>query len=304
MEPSNNHLSKTSVSIMMVVLALLAVVIPFSAKEKKGVSKRPPLVLKTDAELKLLLSDRDGNESEDWKDLILETMSTSTRAQIASQRVDPLAAARLADKTNLSASFSKNIYTAAAYTSKNPNLTEDEKTALIADAVKSEAPKIEIKTYVSSELTIATSDSMETKKAYGNAMATLLNKANASKLGSNDLLMLQSYTEKADPALLTPIFAKKGQVDNVIRELLAISVPPSASIFHLQLVNAASSFSSTLDAFARSDSDPLRSLAFLNSYPDTIASLFTAMSDAQDYFVIQKVSFTAKDPGYIFINRE
>lgn len=288
----------------MAILVLLVVIVPFSTKEEGVVSKRPPLVLKTDAELRLLLSDRDGNQNEDWKDLVLETMSTSTREQITSQGINQEAEARLADKTNISASFSKNIYTAAAYANKNPNLTEEEKTALIAGAVKSEAPKIQIKTYKLSDLNISSNNSMETKRVYGNTMASLLNKANDLGLGSDDLAMLKAYTEKSDPQLLAPIASKKRQVDVVIEDLLKINIPPSASVFHLQLVNTASSFSSTLDAFARADSDPLRSLAFLNSYPDTVASLFTAMNDVQDYFVLQKVEFNKADPGHIFINRE
>lgn len=304
MEPSNNHPSKASVSILMVALAILAVVIPFSTRTKTETQRRPPLVLKTDAELRLLLSDRDRNQTEDWKDLMLETLSTTTKEQIASEGVDPEAEARLADKNNITASFSKNIYTAAAYATKNPDLSDDEKTALVADAVKSEAPKIETKVYTPDEISISSNNSVETKKAYGNSMALLLKKANAAKLGSNDMAMLEAYTAKGDPELLMPLLDKKVQVDAVLKELLVINVPPSAWVFHLRLVNAVSSFSMTLDAFARADSDPLRSLTFLNTYPETVTKLFTAMRDVQDYFVLEKVPFGQNDPGYIFINRE
>ncbi len=304
MDSLNNNPSRASVSIIMVVLAILAVVIPFSTREEIEVSKKTPLVLKTDAELRLLLSDRDGNQTEDWKDLMLETLSTTTKEQISSQGIDPKAEARLADKSNITASFSKNIYTAAAYVTKNPDLSEDEKTALVADAVKSEAPKIETRVYTVDEIAVSSSNSIEVKKSYGNSMALLLKKADAAKLGSNDLVMLEAYTAKGDPELLIPLFNKKGQVDVILKELLAITVPPSALVFHLRLVNSVSAFSMTLDAFARADSDPLRSLAFLNSYPETVTELFTAMSDVQDYFVLEKVPFSQGDPGYIFINRE
>lgn len=304
MEPFSNQISRASVSLMMLVLAILAVVIPFSSRTKTEVSKRPPLVLRTDAELRLLLSDRDRNQTEDWKDMLLETMGTTTKEQLASFGIDEKAEARLADKNNISASFSKNIYTAAAYVTQNPGLSEEEKTALVADAVKSEAPKIETKVYSPSEISISSSNSVATKKAYGNGMALLLKRANDLNLGSNELLMLQTYTEKSDATILTQLSTKKENVDLILKELLTISVPLSASIFHLRLVNSVSSFSMTLDAFSRADSDPLRSLAFLNAYPEMLTSLLTSMSDTQDYFLLEKVPFERTEPGYIFINRE
>ncbi len=302
MEPA--HPNKTAVSIMMVALAVFAVAIPFSSEVKMGQSKNTPLVLRTSDELRLLSNDRDGNNVEDWRDLILGSLSTTTEAAFARAEPNKEAEARLTDKNNVTASFSKNIFTVAAYASNNPNLSEEEKANLVADAVRTEAPKTQPKVYTVSDLRVASSNSSDAKMLYGNTMALLLEKANKGGLGSNDLLLLQTYTEKGDPELLAPLASKKIKVDQILEELLRISVPSSALVFHLRLINSVSVFSSTLDSFARADSDPLRSLAFLNTYQETITKLYSSMSDLQDYFTLENVPFQSSDPGYIFINRK
>lgn len=302
MEPT--HPNKTAVSIMMVALAIFAVAIPFSSGVKTSQSKNAPLVLRTSDELSLLSNDRDGNNVEDWRDLVLGSMSSTTEAVFAQAEPNKEAEARLADKNNVTASFSKNIYTVAAYASTNPNLSEDDKTNLVADAVRTEAPKTQPKLYTTGDLKVAASNSADLKISYGNTMALLLERANKEGLGSNDLLLLQAYTEKGDPELLAPLASKKVKVDQMLNDLLRVSVPSSALVFHLRLVNSVSVFSSTLEGFARADSDPLRSLAFLNTYPETVALLYTSMSDLQDYFVLENVLFQSSDPGYIFINRK
>ncbi len=302
MEPV--HPNKTSVSIMMLTLAVFAVAIPFSSKITYEGSKKTPLVLRTSDELRLLSSDRDGNDVEDWRDLVLGSLSTTTEAAFARAEPNKEAEARLADKNNVTASFSKNIFTVAAYASNNPNLSEDEKTNLVADAVRTEAPKTQPKVYTTSDLRIAASNSFDAKILYGNTMALLLEKANKGGLGSNDLLLLQTYTEKGDPELLAPLASKKVKVDQILEELLTVSVPSSALVFHLRLINSVSAFSATLDGFARADSDPLRSLAFLNTYQETITKLYSSMNDLQDYFTLENVPFQSSDPGYIFINKK
>ncbi len=302
MEPV--HPNKTSVSIMMLTLAVFAVAIPFSSKITYEGSKKTPLVLRTSDELRLLSSDRDGNDVEDWRDLVLGSLSTTTEAAFARAEPNKEAEARLADKNNVTASFSKNIFTVAAYASNNPNLSEDEKTNLVADAVRTEAPKTQPKVYTTSDLRIAASNSSDAKILYGNTMALLLEKANKGGLGSNDLLLLQTYTEKGDPELLAPLASKKVKVDQILEELLTVSVPSSALVFHLRLINSVSAFSATLDGFARADSDPLRSLAFLNTYQETITKLYSSMNDLQDYFTLENVPFQSSDPGYIFISKK
>ena len=302
MEPV--HPNKTSVSIMMLTLAVFAVAIPFSSKITYEGSKKTPLVLRTSDELRLLSSDRDGNDVEDWRDLVLGSLSTTTEAAFARAEPNKEAEARLADKNNVTASFSKNIFTVAAYASNNPNLSEDEKTNLVADAVRTEAPKTQPKVYTTSDLRIAASNSSDAKILYGNTMALLLEKANKGGLGSNDLLLLQTYTEKGDPELLAPLASKKVKVDQILEELLTVSVPSSALVFHLRLINSVSAFSATLDGFARADSDPLRSLAFLNTYQETITKLYGSMNDLQDYFTLENVPFQSSDPGYIFISKK
>lgn len=295
--------SSVSVALAMAVLILLAVIIPFSTRSKIE-SKPKPLILRTESEIALLKGDRNRNSTEDWRDLILETMSSTTKSQADSIKVDPETLERLKDPNNLTTSFSKNIYTASAYIAKSGNVSADEQENLVADLLGAEAKKITQKVYTLNDLTISSSDSVSTRKTYGNALAKLLEKANSYELGSSDLAALMKFNETTDAKELEFFVTKKARTEEVFKDLLVLEVPPSASIYHLALINSVSVFIATLDAFAHAKEDPIKSLAFLNSYQENIRTLLISMASVQDYFVLENVPFTTKEAGYIFINRK
>lgn len=302
MEPSPNN-STISVALAMAVLVLLAIIIPFSSRPKTN-SKPKPLILRTESEIALLRGDRDKNNTEDWRDLILETMSSSTKAEADAIKADPEVLERLKDPNNLTSSFSKNIYTASAYLTKNNTIGEDEQAELVAGLLEKEASKISQKVYTLGDLKLSADDEVSNRKVYGNALAKLLQKANSYELGSSDLPALMKFNETTDEKELEFFVNKKVKTEEIFSGLLSLQVPPSAALYHLSLINNLSVFIATLDAFAKSKEDPIKSLAFLNSYPDNVAALFRSMAAVQDYFVLEEVPFTAKDPGYIFINRK
>lgn len=303
MEPSTSSRA-VSVSIMMAVLALLAVVIPFSSVEKTKQPRVTPLILRTDAEIALLKGDRNGNQTEDWKDIILETMSTSTKEQALRAPTDAVTLERLKDPNNLTSSFSKNIYTASAFIAKNPTIGEEEQANLISGLIEKESSKIQPKVYTMDDITVSKEDSNPERKKYGNAMALLLKKAEGYDLTSDDLAPLAKYNETKDVEDLAFFINKRDNVQKILEGLLSIPVPPSAAIFHVNLVNAVSLFVLTLDAFAGTKEDPIKSLAFLNSYEETTKDLFIKIASMQDYFTLEKVSFTESEPGYVFISKK
>lgn len=303
MEPSTSSRA-VSVSIMMGVLALLAVVIPFSSVKKTKQPRATPLILRTDAEIALLKGDRNGNQTEDWKDIILETMSTSTKEQAERAPTDALTLERLRDPNNLTSSFSKNIYTASAFIAKNPTIGEEEQANLISGLIEKESSKIKPKIYTLDDIPLSRGDITTEKKKYGNSMALLLKKADSYDLTSDDLAQLAKYNETKDVADLAFFSTKRDNVQKVLEDLLSITVPPSAAIFHVNLINAVSLFVLSLDAFASTKEDPIKSLAFLNSYEETTKDLFIKIAAVQDYFTLEKVPFTGSEPGYVFINKK
>ncbi len=86
------------------------------------------------------------------------------------------------------------------------------------------------------------------------------------------------------------------------RSLAAVPDPVRIRSHHAEAIGAGAEVG--IDGFARADSDPLRSLAFLNTYQETITKLYSSMNDLQDYFTLENVPFQSSDPGYIFINKK
>ncbi len=293
-----------SVSIIFAVLALLVVVIPFSSVQKNKQPTYKPLVLRSDAEIALLRGDRDGNNIPDWKDAILETMSSTTKEELNQIPIDEETVKRLNDPNNLTSSFSKNILAASAFVSKNPTMTDAEQSELVTGLVKDEVSKIKPKTYSLEDLTLTKSDSDTERKVYGNAMALLLKKSDSFDLTSDDMAPLARYNETQDEADLSFFVTKKNNVHSILQGLLALQVPPSAAVFHLNLINAVSIYEMALDAFASTKDDPIKSITFLNAYGETTQNLFVRIAASHNYFSLVRVPFTEKDPGYVFIEQK
>jgi len=84
----------------LIGLTALTLIIPAQYVGVKT-TKRPSLVLKTGEELALLQGDKDGNNIPDWKDLLNENMSTTTKEVVAKVVVDDETKARLNDPKEL-----------------------------------------------------------------------------------------------------------------------------------------------------------------------------------------------------------
>lgn len=304
MEAQDNSKKTMSVAFLMATLILLVVIIPFSSSKKETTQKEPPLVFRTRGELGILKEDKNGNQTEDWKDLILETMSSSTKSSAENMKVDPDVQKRLDDPNNLTSSFSKNIYTASSFFAKNQGAGAEEQAEIISEIVKKESSRVTIKEYLISDITLSAEDTTERRKTYGNAMALLLKKADTYELSSDDLTVLAQYTENKDPSVLTFFSIKEKHTKEILDGLLRVEVPPSASVFHLNLINAVSVFVTTLNAFSTTEEDPIKSLAFLNSYEETTKNLFIKIAEMQNYFTLEKIPFTTNEPGYVFINKK
>lgn len=284
----------------MVVLAVFAVVIPFTSTIKKSEVRQDPLLLRTEDELSLLSGDSDRNGTEDWKDLVLSTMSSSTKELVKGAPVDEKTLARLNDPNNLTASFSKNVYTASAFVSQNKTSAAEQE-RMIASLAIAEGSKITTKKYTIKDVSLYKQDTAVEKKAYGNSLGRVVQKINKNKLGQDYINRLNEYAENKDVATLDFFAEKADGLRVVLNDLLKMSVPSSASVFHINLVNSTSQLIATLDAFSKTDEDPLKSLAFVNSYAETLYGVLNSVAILQDYFNLEGVSFTSKDDGYVFI---
>ena len=260
---------------------------------------RQGLILKDPNELALLSKDSDRNNNPDWKDLLNKTTSASTTEAASKEKTSEETKKRLEDPNNITASFSKNLYTASAYAKKNGTLTQAEQEELVFTIVQGEQNKIIIKTYTLDELVIAKKEDESTQKAYGNALGIIFKEAQKYKLDVADVTSIQAYLINKDPAPLASFVIKKNNTATIIDKLLKLSVPYSASPYHLLLINRLSAYKTALEGLSTADTDPMRATIAFKSYIPTFQLVASAVASMQTYFKVQNITFNKEEPGYV-----
>lgn len=300
--------TKRALLVLGVTIFLLALTLVAPSKWVGGTSTkntpetRKKIIFKTRDELLALNNDKNKNQVPDWKDIVSASVSDDLRTKASQANPTKEDLAILNDPNNYTSSFAKNIFTASAYLGQKGNeLTVKDQTELVSNLITKEAGRESAKEYTFNDLTVTKDTSSSAKVAYGNALGTSLKKLNEMNAKGGDLDILKEYSEKKDPKLLHTFSEKKAMLDGMIKELVAIKVPLSASIYHLMLINAFSKYSFVLDALSKIGTDPLRGLVGTQNHESVIMGLLTSVNNISAYFSYEKVTFTKKDPGYIFI---
>lgn len=291
--------TKKALVVVGVLLFLIGASLVVPAKYVGVKKKHSPLILTSGEELLALKGDRNQNSLPDWKDLLVDNMDPSTKAKAEKVVVSETAKARLANPNNLTSSFTKNVYTATAYASKNGTLTVKQQDELASTLIEGEQAKIITKTYEVSDLTIAKSESDASRKAYGNALGKIAKKAMSYKMSEDDLAIIKAYNVNKDETVLDSLVVKKNNLELVIKDLLATPVPNSAVPYHLLIVNRISQYKDTLDNMSQAKEDPVRAAIALNSYASAVNSLISSFASMQTYLTLEGITFTKKDPGYV-----
>ena len=261
--------------------------------------KKQGLILRDPDELAMLSGDSDRNNNPDWKDLLNKTTSASTTEAAKKTAVSEETKKRLEDPNNLTASFSKNLYTASAYAQKNGELSTAQQEELVSSIVQGESDKIVIKTYTLDDLTIAKKENETTQRAYGNALGTIFKEAQKYKLEVADVSAIKAYLTNKDPTPLASLVIKKNNTTIIINELLKLPVPYSASPYHLLLINRMSAYRTSLEGLSTADTDPMRATIAFKSYVPSFQLVASSIASMQIYFKLQNVTFKSNEPGYV-----
>ena len=285
----------------LIGLTALTLIIPAQYVGVKT-TKRPSLVLKTGEELALLQGDKDGNNIPDWKDLLNENMSTTTKEAVAKLVVDDETKARLNDPNNLTASFSKNIYMASAYAKEKGTLTPRQQEEIANDILTAEGAKMTFKTYEVTDLRLSKSETQASKKAYINSLGTIYTKTSATKINVDDITTMNAFNVRKDPAMIESLVVKKNLLENIIKELLSATIPYSAVPYHLMLINSISKYKSIVENLAQINEDPIRATLAFNAYQSTLQDLYSSFISLQTYLALENVTLSKSDPGYVLIS--
>lgn len=244
-------------------------------------------------------TDKDGSIS--WKELVTDSLSASDIAEMEKgEQIDPEVVANLNDPNNLTASFSKNLYTASAYLSKNQVSDPASQQDVVNQLIAQEASKITTKQYSLSDINVAKTESKESIKAYGNSVATILQSMISEKSITDDFSSVQGYIETQDKEALVPISKDYIKVKTSFDKLLSLSVPLSAATYHTMVLNRVGEYRDTLYNLSQIETDPMRAMLLIQKYPEITLKTLRIYAQLSNYFDTKNIVFTSKDPGYVF----
>jgi len=133
--------------------------------------------------------------------------------------------------------------------------TMGEITGKVGKQIQDAKEKLDADAYTKNDLTISSDDSPSALKKYGNDLAGILFKYGSDRQTSDYFQIIKKGLEKKDPkefAKLDPFITFE---KNVIRDALALSVPPAASTAHLHFLNGSAEFLLLLQGFQNTLTD-------------------------------------------------
>lgn len=246
--------------------------------------------------------DKTTNQPLTWKQLTEQTFADQPEvlSELTSAPIDNEAISQLNDENNLTASFSKNLYVASAYLKESGTIDDQSQQNVIAELMAQEESKMSVKTYEYRDLNVAQSEDQASIKAYGNVIALILTDVMTIKSLNEDLSALDSYSKTKDGNSLVALKADTRKVSGLLKKMLAVSVPPSAIVYHLGALNQVSIYNQMLADASTIETDPLRANLALKMYSTIIAGNVSMFVNLADYFNIKNIVFTGKEPAYIF----
>lgn len=248
-------------------------------------------------------TDKDGNIT--WRELIAQNAdySSTTLAEAKSGATpNPKVIEQLNDPNNLTASFSKNLYTAGLYLKKNGLTDPDSYQEALNQLIAQEAKKLTPTTYSYKDIKIASTETKESLKAYGNVISPILESTISKETVTSDLVAINSFIKTGKGEDLSPLLKNKSRIDGILQKLVSISVPISGTSYHILALNRIAAYRDDLDNLSRASTDPLRSRIIVDNYANDVILILRLFNQFNEYFTVQNVIFSTKEPGYIFVS--
>ncbi len=294
------------VAVICFVLLIISLAIPGSwvSYEKKKEKKDTWVIdVSNIKHLKPAASDSNNDGGITWKEVIDQTipMTEAQKAELRKIPIDQKAMDALNDPNNLTASFSKNLFLAAATIQEN-NIT-DQKTrqALIDQISQEEADKIQPRHYTDKDILIAKSENKDSIKAYGNTIAPILKEVITVETVTNTVTGVTENLKTNNSQQLLEINKDSKRINLLLKKLQTVSVPPSAILPHLQMLNRISEYNEVIYGLSRLDTDPMRASLVFPQYIPTANKVVDMFINYTNYFNKQNVTFANSEAGYVFV---
>ncbi len=157
--------------------------------------------------------------------------------------------------------------------------------ALAQTAASSIAPEVKApvsyRTYTAADIKTTPDTSYARMQQYQADM-----KAALAPLGQNttpEIAIVAAYNQTKDQKYLAQLAAVAQYYADSVRAASQVEVPQDAVAYHVAILNAMGEFGATLSALAQNSSDPLTSMALLNTYNGAEADMVSAFDRFADY---------------------
>jgi len=237
-----------------------------------------------------------------WKDLTEQAFKDQPQilAELKAGTVNKKDIEILNDPNNLTASFSKNVYVASTYLDANGGADQATEEEIVTQLTGQELAKMATTPYLFKDLNISKAESRDSIKTYGNALASVLKDTVTESSIKSEMAGMVDYLNTKNEKSLDIIAVDSKKVDTKIKNLISLSVPLSASAYHLITINKLAVYRDNLQNLSKLATDPLRAKIAFSQYIETSTNALSLYKDLSKYFDIKNVAFSAKDTGYVF----
>ncbi len=290
--------------ILLAVLLLItasSAVIPASWFGINVKNNNPSLDLTSVKTIDLVGKNKEGSPAT-WKDLTEQAFKDRPEilAETKATPVNQKDLDALNDPNNLTASFSKNLYVASNYLNQNGGGDSVVQQDILDQLMAQEAVKIIPTKYIFKDINVAKAESRDSIKDYGNNLALILKDMITSYSMKTDLSGVADFLKSENIKSLDPVTNDYKKIDAKLKKLLAISVPLSASTYHIITVNQVAAYRDNLYNLSQIVADPLRARISFEKYAEISISTLNLYKDLSKYFDMKNIVFSSKEAGYVF----
>jgi hypothetical protein len=241
---------------------------------------------------------QEGATIPNWKAAVI------AQAQKDDPSIDPLTpqqidTTNLNDPNNITTQYAKNVYTATAVLEQQGALTAEQRAEIAKAIFEQEALKAAAKTYTLSAVKTVPSTKTNIQK-YGNTLGGVATFAIIEGSKYPDVDLFEDYALNKKKEALVLIDKKIAVIKELRDNLLAISVPTSATIYHLSTLNAVEAYLQTLINMRALDTDAVRASIGAHDYVTVYQTVFSMINAFSEYFDRENIVFQPTDKGYIF----
>lgn len=260
-----------------------------------------PLKLSSLADPKNVAQDANNDGVISWKEFIASSLGEPDLATSTTRiETNPRTVAALNDPNNLTSSFTKNLYMASVALEQGGITDSQTEQQVVTDLIQKESEKLPRPTYTQADVKVSNDNSTAALKAYGNAVAEILDGLITEKSITDDLTATITFIQSENEGDLTSVLASRKKVDSAMQKLLSLSVPGKAVPTHVQVLNNIGTFDTTLQNLTKAYDDPVRATFALKTYSDDAITALHSIPILSQFFNQSNIVFSGKDAGYLF----